>query len=500
MSNRNRTPRTAALLLSIAVGGASLTMLPAAEAAPHAAVASVQAKAVTVETVVKRLSSAKGVAGDTVLIQGEKLATGTAGNWTKKVVKFGETTVDAADVTVLSARAIVVEVPAGANGSVLVVVGDAVKGPKFTYAAPITITTDQDDLDTFSEDLVSETGLAGQELVGTNFTKATKILIGGKAAKVAKEGNTASKITFDFPAGLIGVQDVTVVDGGKTYYLGYVTYTGKPVTITGVTGTSYKEQASALEVAGTNLDLVTGVTYNGVKAGFKVTKGVSNKLAVTIPAGDVVTDGDLVVTTKYEATASYEVDRVAAPVPAVSAVSTVTPATVGEVTLTGTNLTGLKKVVVKNAAGKAFAGSKITVTNATTAKVTLPALVAGTYTISVTAISATASSDFSFTVGAPAAPVPTLTEVSYDASVDPDPAVLTLEGTNLEVGQEVRYYTGAASSAASVSGQVVVEITGAGSATLASVELADDLAAGTYQVQIKTGATTWSTAVELVVS
>ena len=35
MSYRNRTPRMAALLLSVALGGASLTMLPPADAAPQ---------------------------------------------------------------------------------------------------------------------------------------------------------------------------------------------------------------------------------------------------------------------------------------------------------------------------------------------------------------------------------------------------------------------------------------------------------------------------------
>ena len=80
------------------------------------------------------------------------------------------------------------------------------------------------------------------------------------------------------------------------------------------------------------------------------------------------------MTTKYGATATQDVDRVAAPVPTVTAISTVTVATAGEVTLTGTNLTGLKKVVVKNAAGKLFNGTKFTVTNATSANVTLPAL------------------------------------------------------------------------------------------------------------------------------
>ena len=107
----------------------------------------------------------------------------------------------AGDVTALSAAALLVDVPAGANGAVLVTVGDAVKGPKFTYAAPITVTTNQAALTALAP--VSETGLADRPLAGTNFTKATKILVGGKAVKVAKDGLALrTKITFAFPAGL----------------------------------------------------------------------------------------------------------------------------------------------------------------------------------------------------------------------------------------------------------------------------------------------------------
>ncbi len=78
-----------------------------------------------------------------------------------------------------------------------------------------------------------------------------------------------------------------------------MTYAGKPVTVTAVSGTSYVEQASAVELTGTNLDLVASVTFAGAKASFKKpAKGVSDKLTVTIPKGAAVTDGELVVTTK----------------------------------------------------------------------------------------------------------------------------------------------------------------------------------------------------------
>lgn len=490
--HRNRTPRMAALFLGATLGAASLTMVPVAAqaaSAPHASV-SVASKAVTPATVVTRLSSAKGVAGDTVLVKGTGLATRPSSTWLAKAVTFGETTVASNKVTALSATALLVEVPAGANGVVTVLVGDATKGPKFTYAAPATITTDQDDLDVL--DPVSETGLADVAIDGTNFTKATKVVVGGKPAKINKEGGfTATKLTVAFPAGLVGEQDVVVVDGGKNYFVGFVTYYGKPVSMTGFTGTSYVEQPSAIELTGTNLDLVASVTYDGAKASFKKpAKGVTDKLTVTVPKGEAVEDGDLVLSTKYGATDTLELDRVTAPTPVVTAVSTVTPATAGEVTLTGTGLTGLKKVVIKNAAGKAFNGSKISVVSSTSAKVTLPALVAGTYKMTVTAISATSSAELTVTVGSstPSTPAPTVSGVTST-----DGEAVTIAGTNL-TGATAVSITGT-----DAPGTISSGLTVNGGGTQITLTLDDALAAGSYQVTVTTPGGT-STAATLTVT
>ena len=478
--HRNRTPRMAALFLGVALGAASLTTVSAAQAAPapHARVSTAAvaapAKATAPTTVVTRLSASKGVAGDKVLIKGTKLATADGSDWDAKEVKFGETALTAANVTALSESTLVVTVPAGSNGVVTVLVGDATKGPKFTYAAPAKVTTTQDDLDDLAP--VSETGLADVAIAGTNFTKATKVLVGGKATKLNKEGGfTATKLTVAFPAGLIGVQDVVVVDGASTYYVGYVTYAGKPVTVTAVSGTSYVEQNSTVELTGTNLDLVATVTYDGAKAAFKKpAKGTTDKLTVTIPKGEAVTGGDLVVTTKYEASATIDVNRVAAPVPALSEISTVTPATTAEVTLTGTGLTGLKKVVVKSETGKLYSGSKISVTSATSAKVTLPALPAGDYTIQVFAISATGSTAFDFTVGTPAA-TPTVT-----GATSSDGLTVVITGTNLTGANSVTFTPGTGTARTVTTGITV------NSATQVTVVLSPALAAETYDVAVTT--------------
>lgn len=489
MSNRNRTPRTAALFLSLALaGGAVMTTIPAAEAA------GAHAKAVTIDTVVARLSVAKAHAGDSVLVKGTKLATkDSEGDWVAKAVKFGDKTVTASDVTALSGSTLLVKVPTTAAGSVNVTVGDAVKGPKFTYLA--TITTDQDDLD----DVVvsAEAGATGQTVVGDHITKSTKVFVGGKSVKFDKTtGGPAAdgtKFTFDYPAGLTGEQDVVVTDGGETDYLGYVTYSATKPTITATSVDEVLVEApTAVTLTGTNLDLVVSATFNGTeKVTFAKTTD-KTKLTVTIPKGVAVTAKDLVVTTKYGETATETLDRVAAKAPTVTAISG-QKAAGGEVTLTGTNLVGLKAVKVYSTTTtvKVYSGSKITVVSPTSAKVTLPVLPDNAaYKVEVTTWFATPSTKFDFNVGTVSTPTPapTVTEASYTAAADPDPANLTIEGTNLAVGQKIRYYTAAQGTA----GAVVATITGAGSATLASVDLAGDLAAGTYTVQIsKDGGTTW---------
>ena len=481
MSNRNRTPRTAALFLSLALAGGALTMTTtAAEAAPTAR-EGVHAKATEKPvTVVKRLSHAKGQVGDRILIKGEKLATwqeasgegeeATTAGWVAKTVKFGDAELAANSVTPLSGTTLQVTVPLAGKGTPMVLVGDAVKGPKFTYVA--NIVSDEEDLAEFSP--TSEEGLKGAILFGTHITKKTKVLVGGKAAKFDKAtGGPAAdgtKYTFDFPAGLTGEQDVTVVDNGISKYLGYVVYNATTPTIVSADLTSVPaEAATKVTLTGNKLDLVTAATYNGTeKVSLAKATDEGTKRVVTIPKGEAAAGAKLVVTTKYGETAEIVINRAVSAKPAVTAV-TGAKAAGGEVTITGTNLTGLKTVTVtsKGDTVKTYKGTNLVVVSATSAKVTLPALPDGApYDIQVTTLAKDASDKVEFYVGTP--PAPTVTDATTT-----DRKVIVITGTNFTGATKVKIGT------SSFTTGFVVD-----SATKITLTLAEEFDAGTWNVEV----------------
>lgn len=492
MSHRNRTPRTAALFLSLAVAGGALALTPAAMATSGA----VHAKAVApTEQNVTRLSVAKASAGDTILVHGTALASvddkGTPATnddvFVAEAVKFASgkdnadvVAVAGADVTALSTRVLSVKVPAAAKGTVTVLVGDAVKGPKFTYVA--TVDTDHDDIKGLA--VTSEAGLADQTIVGDHFTlKSTKVLVGGKPVKldattpVSADGTT---LNFDYPAGLIGVQDVVVTDNGATYYVGYVTYTAvKPTLVaTGADDYVVVEGPTAVKLTGTNLQHVASVTYAGAKATFTKANLAGTEFVVTVPAGDAVSkaNGKLVVTTKYGESATVTIPRVAAALPTVTSVTGAVVAG-GEVTLAGTNLVGLKGVTVTSTSGpvKVYKGTKFVVAaDGKSAKVTLPKLLDNTsYELKVTTLFASESAARTFTLGS----VPGLAVTGVTASADKK--VITITGTNLYRATQVLFHPGTGSDVTATTG-IVVNSTG----TQVVVTLASALTAETWDVTV----------------
>ena len=487
MSARKVSPRKATILTGVVL--ASTVFGGPALAATQLTAASnvVRAATPTVSTVVSRLSLPYGpsAGGGKLLVSGTKLATAANdGALTAKTVKFGTVSVPTGDVVAVSTSALEVVVPAkGTAAKVSVLVGDATKGPGYTYVAPdVTVSTDQDALDDLAPS--SDTGLAEATLAGTNFEPTTRVLIGGLPTKSTA---TASEITYALPAGLAGVQDVVVSDPRNTVYVGHVEYTAKVPTVTKASSYAVTEASTPVTLTGTNLDAVTAVTFVKDDAAEKVAFAKTTdptKLVLTVPKGAAKV-GEIKVATKYGKTASVALERKASVKPAVTAVDGAVAAG-GPVTLTGTNLVGLKSVKVTNAT-KAFTGTVVAVKDATEATVKLPPMAAGTYDLAATSSSASASEKYSFTV---ASSTPTASSVAVDAAK----TKVTITGTKLAAITKIAVTPASGTAVYKPVGKFVSNADG----TSVSVTLTPALADGTYGV-VATNAFGSTTKVDLTV-
>ena len=512
--HRNRTPRMAALLSVVAISASVLSTTPALAASSHASVshaaAAQRVAAAKPETVVSRISLASGpiAGGGKVMVFGTKLATSAVVSnvttYTAKDVKFGVltkgtftgVTVDAEDVTALGTGALEVTVPEGSDSAlaVSVLVGDATKGPKYTYVgATPSVTTVQDDLDELAP--TSEAGLADVSIGGTNFSNTTSVYVGGKKLKSTM---TATELKFALPAGLVDVQDVVVVDPRKSFYVGHVTYTATQPSLNQVqAGVTYAavEAPTTVTVSGGNVNAIASgtFTYDGQtkpeKVTIKTTKDVTDKIAVTIPKG-AAANGTVTLSTKFNKTVEFDVVRKASPVPTVTgAVAADGAITKGGVfTLTGTNLVGLKSVTIKSTAtdAKEIKGSTITDVTATSAKVKLSKLADGTYTLKATTWNSTvASLQVVILNGA--------IVTSNDPDPDPEPVApgiysaesadgltVNVTGANLTGITTAVFSLNGSPVATAEAGAAIVEVAGGASLT---ITLQDPLASGaTFQL------------------
>lgn len=500
-----RSPRMAALITGLVLGGTALSYVPANAAPQLGAAPVVRAATVTPTTVVKRLSENKGPSGGNthvVLVLGKDLAVaGVDGNGdptlTPKDVLFGE--VEATVVSALSVDVLQVTVPPAAAGTtaVQVKVGDATKGPKYTYEyTEANATILQTALDGWAP--VSETGLLDRVITGTGFDKTTAVLVGGKRAKVTPtpKGTVfdTTKIEFDFPTGLVGVQDVVVSDKRGSDLVGYVTYTPKTITATAADlPYAVVEGPTAIPVTGTNLDAVTTATYanadDSVVQKATVKRVNATKVVVTVPAGVAVTGGTLTLKGAYGNSDELSLDRQAAGTPTVTEVYGAKQAG-GVVTLQGTNLVSLKAVKVTSTLSgvdKVVSGSAITVLSPTKATVKLPALVKdATYSVVVTTAHSAASAAYTFDLEDVAPP--SVDTVSLAAGV------VSITGTDLTGATQVSFQVGTDPAVVVLAAAFSAPAT----ATAISLTPSPALASGTHAVVVTTPGGT-STPVNLVV-
>jgi hypothetical protein len=369
-------------------------------------------------------------------------ATTTAVSWTTPTVTFTipavkggtATTITAEDVTVLSDGAVRVVVPPSAvvgKSVVSVTNGTAssstTKGPAFTYTAAAPVVS------SVAGTLTSEAG--GTVTINGTYLgdKATKVLIGGKAAKVSTD-STASTLTVTAPAGLAGVQDVVVTTKGGTVDGGNVSYSAKPVTVTWGAPKVTVEKGGAFDITGVNLNTVVGGTFTD-SAGHvaKVTvkqptatadKGKGLKLTVTVPnkAGkDAIAagEGTIVLNSAYASSAPQKITVVKVGAPTITSKDVTLTVAGGSATLVGTNLhyiTSVKLGTTVLTAGTGYtvneAGTELTLTvPAQTKAAKLP----------VTVVTDGGTASYSLPVSA------VLTSAAYDAGTK----VVTLSGSGL---------------------------------------------------------------------
>ena len=201
-------------------------------------------------------------------------------------MKFGSVSVGAGDVTGLSKSALKVVTPAyteamtKVKAPVVVTVGDATKGPKYTYVAD-GVSVELDETCEATPELAAEGGASDTNpavsLTGTKFDSAfTSVAVGGKKLKLGADAVSAggTRLAFSPPKKLIGIQDVVVLDKRVptgALYAGFCTYTGIRPTITAASAATVSTTvATAVTLTGTDLNRVKTATYNGEKV--KVTK------------------------------------------------------------------------------------------------------------------------------------------------------------------------------------------------------------------------------------
>ncbi|PRY18241.1 IPT/TIG domain-containing protein [Kineococcus rhizosphaerae] len=520
--------------LSAGLAGPAFAAAPAAApSAFGAAVASADAPAPSTDAKITRLSTTTGpqAGGNKVVVFGTNLTTGSGDDLAAKAVTFGDVAVAADAVKVLSATALEVTVPAAVSAdgkdaaklAVLVKVGG--KGDfkyNYTQAAP-TISEEAADEDGFSPDY----GSLASTIKGEGFEPGTtKVLVGGKPAKatvtVVKSGDDS--ILFDAPAGLTGIQDVLVTTKGGTAYAGFVDYEAVAPAFTTDVSSGLTTLATTVTVKGTALDLVTTATLNikdkddkDVKVPVAVKKNVDAttkkvtsltltvpKLAATIKLKDATgVTGDLVLNTKYGSSTSGDDSKFEWDAPEQATVSKIEQAAGAtgktKFTVTGEHLTGLVSITLTPRTGvlgktTPVTASLVKVASDTSATFEIPTLAAGSYDAVVKTTAATDSDKFEVvSAGLPATLTKaTYTETTVGADKKPVPARVTLGGTNLSNSLTARVYLASTSAddLADVEG-VAVKATAVGAAT---IDLAGNLPAGDYKVDVSIDGKTWGTA------
>ena len=300
------------------------------------------------------------------------------------------------------------------------------------------------------------------QIVGSNFTGATRVTFNGIAATYSVVD--AQNILAMVPNGAT-TGNVVVFNGGVFSNGVLFTVTTPVPTITRLAPASGTVGAT-ITITGTGLGGATSVTFNGIVATtFTVTSATS--MTVVVPAA--ATTGNIVVTTGGGASNGI-LFTVVPPAPSVASLSPASGSAGTVVTVTGANFTGATSLTLNGVAVASF-----TVVNATTITFTVPAgSSTGDVIVSTAGGSSATGRIFTLTVVSA-----TAAANQTEFSVWPNP--IAAKGT-LHVTLLVPAAT-ASLTLRNVLGQLVATRTFGGSTTELSTT---GLAAGTYLLMVQT--------------
>ena len=322
-------------------------------------------------------------------------------------VKFNNTNVPNGNFTIISATQITALVPAGASTgkiSVTTPAGTGASGNNFTVYPPPTLTS-----------FTPAIGPVGTvvTITGTNFTGATKVLIG--TIECAFTVNSATQIDATIPAGaLTGKLKVVTPGGEATSAADFVVKAAPTITSfspgSGIVG-------ATITINGSDFDAGAVVVKFGTGTATDVTVVNATQISAKVPAD--ATTGKITVQTASGSVLSASTFTVIG-IPTITSISPTSGVIGTEVTITGTNFINVS--AVKIGAVSIPAGS-YTVISAAQVKATVPAG-AVTGKMSVTTPAGTATSATDFTVLFP----PTITSFSPTSGAAAINVIIT--GTN----------------------------------------------------------------------
>ncbi|MFT3752481.1 MAG: glycan-binding surface protein [Paludibacter sp.] len=356
-------------------------------------------------------------AGDVFTINGDYLGL------IAQVIFTDGAVVDSADFVSQTRKKIEVKVPKAAKTG-KVAVSNGAEIPVIVYTSGVATIVDPTTLTAISP-LPVKAG-ATLKITGT-YLDLIKTVIIPDGLKIDSANITINAAKTEI--------SVTVPEKAKDGDVKVITYSGKEITasqplklvapvITAATPLTVKN-GETLKLTGTDLDLVTNVTFVGGVDGTIISKSATS-IEVTVPM--TATDGAVVVNTNSGLTASSAALTMVKPT--FTSISPLSLTAGDKVTITGTDLDLVRKVI--------FLGGTVSVTpasGATTLEVTVPTTTAGTGSVTLETVNSSkvVSSD-QLTIKAATTPA----IISITQTVSPG-GMMTIIGKNLNYVESIYF-------------------------------------------------------------